>query len=160
MSDEEQDIKADIETPVDRGEIPTTMEPLLIRESSAHRSRLADLAVELTEKSTGLSRSLPPQIVRALATMVRSMNCYYSNLIEGHDTHPVDIERALKEDYSHDPKKRDLQLEAEAHIEVQQWLGRKAGRLTHGHCDGRGLLQNFNGVVGDFDSSRNCIDLA
>jgi len=122
MSDEEQDIKADIETPVDRGEIPTTMEPLLIRESSAHRSRLADLAVELTEKSTGLSRSLPPQIVRALATMVRSMNCYYSNLIEGHDTHPVDIERALNEDYSRDPKKRDLQLEAKAHIEVQQWI--------------------------------------
>jgi hypothetical protein len=28
------------------------------------------------------------------------MNCYYSNLIEGHDTHPVDIERALKSDYS------------------------------------------------------------
>ena len=25
------------------------------------------------------------------------MNCYYSNLIEGHDTHPIDIERALKE---------------------------------------------------------------
>ena len=22
------------------------------------------------------------------------MNCYYSNLIEGHDTHPIDIERA------------------------------------------------------------------
>jgi len=26
------------------------------------------------------------------------MNCYYSKLIEGHDTHPVDIERALKND--------------------------------------------------------------
>jgi len=31
------------------------------------------------------------------------MNCYYSNLIEGHDTHPVDIERALKNDYSDNP---------------------------------------------------------
>jgi hypothetical protein len=40
------------------------------------------------------------------------MNCYYSNLIEGHDTHPVDIERALKNDYSKDARKRDLQLEA------------------------------------------------
>jgi hypothetical protein len=28
------------------------------------------------------------------------MNCYYSNLIEGHDTHPVDIEHALQGDYS------------------------------------------------------------
>jgi len=50
------------------------------------------------------------------------MNCYYSNLIEGHDAHPIDIERALKGDYSRDTKKRDLQLEAEAHIAVQQWI--------------------------------------
>ena len=50
------------------------------------------------------------------------MNCYYSNLIEGHDTHPIDIERALKGDYSNDAKKRDLQLEAKAHIAVQQWI--------------------------------------
>jgi len=50
------------------------------------------------------------------------MNCYYSNLIEGHDTHPIDIERALKGDYSSDAKKRDLQLEARAHIAVQQWI--------------------------------------
>jgi Fic family protein len=50
------------------------------------------------------------------------MNCYYSNLIEGHDTHPVDIERALKKDYSSDPSKRNLQFEAEAHISVQSWI--------------------------------------
>jgi Fic family protein len=50
------------------------------------------------------------------------MNCYYSNLIEGHDTHPVEIERALKNDYSLDARKRDLQLEAKAHIAVQEWI--------------------------------------
>ena len=50
------------------------------------------------------------------------MNCYYSNLIEGHNTHPVDIERALAGDYSTDPEKRDLQLEAKAHIAVQKWI--------------------------------------
>ncbi|NIO09986.1 MAG: Fic family protein [Deltaproteobacteria bacterium] len=50
------------------------------------------------------------------------MNCYYSNLIEGHDTHPIDIERALKGDYSKDANQRDLQLEAKAHIAVQQWI--------------------------------------
>jgi hypothetical protein len=54
----------------------------------------------------------------------------YSNLIEEHDTHPTDIERALKEDYSADAKKRDLQLEAKAHIAVQKWIdgGGQAGR--------------------------------
>jgi len=47
------------------------------------------------------------------------MNCYYSNLIEGHDTRPVDIERALHADFATEPKRRDLQLEAAAHIAVQ-----------------------------------------
>jgi Fic family protein len=55
------------------------------------------------------------------------MNCYYSNLIEGHDTHPVDIERALNDDYSAEPETRDLQLEAKAHIAVQQWIDRQGG---------------------------------
>lgn len=60
------------------------------------------------------------------------MNCYYSNLIEGHDTHPVDIERALQNDYSADPKKRNLQLEAKAHIAVQSWIDERnfAGRAV------------------------------
>jgi Fic family protein len=57
-----------------------------------------------------------------LADLVRSKNCYYSSLIEGHDTHPIDIERALKNDYSKDVGKRNLQLEAKAHIEVQRWI--------------------------------------
>src|SRR5258708_11956197 len=48
------------------------------------------------------------------------MNCYYSNLIEGHNTHPRDIDRALHQDYSTEPRRRALQLEAVAHIEVQQ----------------------------------------
>jgi Fic family protein len=58
----------------------------------------------------------------ALADLVRAVNCYYSNLIEGHDTYPIDIERALNNDYSNDPRKRDLQLEAKAHMTVQQWI--------------------------------------
>ena len=51
-------------------------------------------------------RSLPEGIVTALAGLVRSVSCYYSNLIEGHDTHPVEITRALNKDNSADLKKR------------------------------------------------------
>jgi Fic family protein len=60
------------------------------------------------------------------------MNCYYSNLIEGHYTHPVDIERALRNDYSTEPRKRDLQQEAHAHVVVQEWIdaGGLAGRAA------------------------------
>src|SRR5271154_2501166 len=108
------------------------MEPLLIGEDSRHRRPLTDLAVDLAAKSAGFRRSLPPGVLTALAGLVRSMNCYYSNLIEGHDTHPIDIERALKNDYSADPKKRDLQLEAKAHIAVQRWI-------DEGHMQGRAV---------------------
>jgi Fic family protein len=106
----------------DRGESMTLMEPLVISEGSRHRPALTDLALELAQKSAGFRRSLPENLLSSLAELVRSMNCYYSNLIEGHDTHPIDIERALKDDYSTDRKKRDLQLEAKAHIAVQQWI--------------------------------------
>ncbi|MGA2126440.1 MAG: hypothetical protein ABSG76_09840 [Xanthobacteraceae bacterium] len=44
------------------------------------------------------------------------------NLIEGPDTHPIDIDRALKGDCSADPHERDPQLEPEAHIAVQRWI--------------------------------------
>src|ERR1700675_4560413 len=106
----------------DRGESISLMEPLLIGEGSRNRAGLTDLAFELAQKSAGFRRSLPESLLSSLADLVRSMNCYYSNLIEGHNTHPIDIERALKGDYSKDTKKRDLQLEAKAHIAVQQWI--------------------------------------
>jgi Fic family protein len=98
------------------------MEPLLIREGSRHRGGLTDLVLDLVQKSAGFRRSLPESLLVSLADLVRAMNCYYSNLIEGHDTHPVDIERALKNDYSQDAGKRDLQFEARAHITVQKWI--------------------------------------
>jgi Fic family protein len=106
----------------DRAESIGLMEPLVISDGSRHRGALTDLALELAQKSAGFRRSLPESLLASLADLVRSMNCYYSNLIEGHDTHPVDIERALKGDYSKDTKKRDLQLEAKAHITVQRWI--------------------------------------
>jgi Fic family protein len=116
------DIEADLRPAEDRGEPVSLMEPLLISEGSRHRSALTDLALDLAQKSSGFRRSLPESLLVSLADLVRAMNCYYSNLIEGHDTHPVDIERALKNNYSKDARKRDLQLEAKAHITVQKWI--------------------------------------
>ncbi|MEO8662522.1 MAG: Fic family protein [Bryobacteraceae bacterium] len=98
------------------------MEPLLVSGGSLNRAALTDLALELAQKAAGFRRSLPSSLRSSLADLVRAMNCYYSNLIEGHDTHPVDIERALRNDYSRDARQRDLQLEALAHIAVQQWI--------------------------------------
>jgi hypothetical protein len=76
-----------------------------------------------------LSAQLHPLVRLSVAEIVRSMNCDYSNLIEGHNTHPRDIDRALAADYSSDPRRRDLQLEARAHIEVQQMIDERVSEL-------------------------------
>ena len=47
------------------------------------------------------------------------MNSYYSNLIEGHNTRPREIEQALKSNFSSKPETRNLQLEGAAHVRVQ-----------------------------------------
>ncbi|MCC6271947.1 MAG: Fic family protein [Deltaproteobacteria bacterium] len=95
------------------------MEPMMPEESTP---ALEDHCIDLVERAGRLSGMLHPIVQQSVADLVRSMNCYYSNLIEGHDTHPRDIERALREDFSRQPKQRDLQLEAKAHIEVQRLI--------------------------------------
>jgi Fic family protein len=120
--DIEADIEADIKAAGDRDESIGLMEPMLVSESARHRSALSDLALTLAAESAAFRSTLPPGIMTALADLVRAMNCYYSNLIEGHNTHPVDIERALRADYSANKEKRNLQLEARAHITVQAWI--------------------------------------
>jgi len=135
----EEDIKpdgpGDATALEDRGEPTTMMEPLMIAEEAPQRAELTDLAIDLAARTAGFRRSLPTGVTTALADLVRSMNCYYSNLIEGHDTHPVDIERALKNDYSGEPAKRNLQLEAKAHITVQKWIDDSG-------LDGRAVTQD------------------
>jgi Fic family protein len=115
-------MEADISAVTDGGESVSLMEPMVFAEGARHRGDLIDSAVEIATRSAGLRRSLPDGVRTALADLVRAMNCYYSNLIEGHDTHPIDIERALNNDYSNVPSKRDLQIEAKAHMTVQQWI--------------------------------------
>src|SRR5437763_1768356 len=115
-------VSAGFAVATDRGDSPAEMVPVLIGEASRFRGSWTDFAVELAQKAAAFRRSLPESLLKSLADLVRSMNCYYSNLIEGHYTHPIDIERALKNDYSKDARKRDLQLEAKAHVAVQKWI--------------------------------------
>ena len=81
---------------------------------------LTDLATQLWVENSALNSNLQIGTMLGIGDLVRTMNCYYSNLIEGHRTHPIDIERALAQDFSLDPRQRELQLEAKAHIEVQR----------------------------------------
>jgi Fic family protein len=98
------------------------MEPTRISESSRWRGEINELALDLTYRAAEFKAGLPTGVRDALRELVRNMNCYYSNLIEGHRTHPIAIERALNQDFDSDPKRRNLQLEAKAHVTVQRWI--------------------------------------
>jgi len=85
---------------------------------------LENLATDLVANASTLAGRVNPLLAAGIGDLVRSMNCYYSNLIEGHHTFPVDIDRALANDYAQEPERRNLQKEARAHIEVQRLIDR------------------------------------
>lgn len=107
-------------------ETPSRLEPCCLEEV---RDEVLDLLTELPAAAQALSGRLHPKTAANLADLVRVTNCYYSNLIEGHNTRPRDIERALCDDLDRDEGRRNLQLEARQHIRVQRMVDRA-------HADG------------------------
>lgn len=87
---------------------------------------VADVVANLSAAGAVLGSALHPTSAANLAVFVRIMNTYYSNLIEGHDTRPRDIERALAGNLDRDEGRRNLQLEAAAHVRVQAEVDRMA----------------------------------
>ena len=87
---------------------------------------IADTIAELSAASAILGSALHSTTAANLASLVRVMNTYYSNLIEGHNTRPRDIERALIGDFDNDDEKRNLQIEASSHVRVQAEIDRMA----------------------------------
>src|SRR5208282_6916130 len=92
------------------------IEPALLEDAPAN---ITDVVAELSAKAATLGSALNPRTASNLADLVRIMNTYYSNLIEGHDTRPRDIERALAGQLDKDSERRNLQIEAAAHVRVQ-----------------------------------------
>jgi len=107
---------------------PNTMEPLFPDDPSGE---LESLATELISKAGTLSGVMNNETRKAIADFLRPMNSYYSNLIEGHDTHPIDIDHALKNEYSNDKTKRDLQLEAYAHIKLHKTISEEIKNIRN-----------------------------
>lgn len=93
---------------------------------------LVETANRLIQASQTLGRNLPSRTLADLAAMVRMMNSYYSNRIEGNNTRPRDIERALAGDYDADPERRALQQEHAAHVRLQAEIDRQAATGTLG----------------------------
>lgn len=85
----------------------------------------------LRERETSVARlsgeikgRLPPPTRAALAQCLEGINSYYSNLIEGQSTRPVEAERALKRTLAARKPTRagDLARLAVAHIQTERWM--------------------------------------
>ena len=87
---------------------------------------LSDAIADLVAAATKLGQALHPRTAANLADLVRIANTHYSNLIEGHNTRPRDIERALAGDLHQDKERRNLQIEAAAHVRLQAEIDRLA----------------------------------
>lgn len=104
-------------------ETPGRIEPARLEQAP---EAVADAVASLSAAAAVLGRALHPTTATNLAALVRIMNSYYSNLIEGHQTRPKDIERALAGNLDEDEERRNLQLEAAAHVRVQAGIDRMA----------------------------------
>jgi len=96
----------------------TDMEPLLPRDGVMEA--VLEKAHDLRTAAGRLTGAC--QVSRELARLLRSMNSYYSNKIEGEHTTPLEIERALAQVFSGNEDKARLQRLAVAHIRTEQHL--------------------------------------
>ena len=88
------------------------MEPLLAKAHDLSRAA-----------STLAGTNVPPE----LRSLLRSMNSYYTNRIEGQHTRPHEIDQALRQDFSQDAVLASKQRLAVAHIDAEQALERRYG---------------------------------
>jgi Fic family protein len=96
---------------------PHQFEPLL--PSQARIEPLLTKAHDLSRLATLLAGTrVPPELRRLL----RSMNSYYTNRIEGQHTRPHEIDQALRQDFSLDASLATRQRLAVAHIEAEEAL--------------------------------------
>lgn len=100
-------------------ETPARIEPCSIEEMIP--VELTDLILEIRSAAETLGRRLHRDSAAELRAMTRIMNAYYSNLIEGHNTRPRDIEAALAGQLD-SVESRPLAEEAAAHVRVQEWI--------------------------------------
>ncbi len=85
-------------------------------------SELLAIAEKLCIKSAELVGSHSPQVLYGVRELLRKVNSYYSNQIESEGTHPIDIDKATRKEFSENSKEKQLQQLSLVHIEVQKYV--------------------------------------
>jgi Fic family protein len=100
-------------------DLPHQFEPLLPSDAVAQGLlEKASILIGLAHQVTGRA---DPSVLKPLAQLLRSMNSYYTNKIEGNHTKPSQIESALKKEFSADAKIQRNQRMALAHMDAELW---------------------------------------
>jgi len=97
--------------------------PLLPHDKNGNiDAELLSMAEDLCIKSATLAGSHAPQVLYGIKELLRKVNSYYSNQIESEGTHPIDIDKATRQEFSSDSKEKQLQQLSIVHIEVQKYV--------------------------------------
>ena len=96
---------------------PLQFEPLMPAEPLL--APLLEKAGDLMRKATALGAASGKTAQTELRKLLRSMNSYYTNRIEGEHTRPSDIERALQQNFSANADLARKQRLAVAHIRTE-----------------------------------------
>lgn len=91
---------------------------------------LLEQAAEFVAECHRLGGQAGESVVRALRPRLRAMNSYYTNKIEGQQTRPADIERALRRDFDADAAIAKKQRLAIAHMEAEEQLEQSVSALS------------------------------
>ena len=98
-------------------DLPHQFEPLM--PGPAKIDQLLEKAALLTTSATGLGASTGAATQGELRALLRSMNSYYTNRMEGEHARPSDIERALQNDFSDNRDLARKQRLAVAHVRTE-----------------------------------------
>jgi len=109
---------------------PAQMEPLLPSEPKL--GSLLEQAGDLIRAADRLAGMCQPGALAGLRELLRAMNSYYSNRIEGQHTLPLEIEQALRNDYSKDADKARRQRLALAHMATEAQLEQHSAGAKNG----------------------------
>jgi Fic family protein len=121
---------------------PAQMEPLLPGEHKL--GALLEQAGDVIRAADRLAGMCQPGALVGLRALLRAMNSYYSNRIEGQHTLPLEIEQALRNDYSKDADKARRQRLALAHMQTEQQLEQRCGQWSAQQVWGEQMVQDIH----------------
>ena len=121
---------------------PVHMEPLLPGEQKL--GPLLEQAGDLIGAANRLAGMCQPGALLGLRALLRAMNSYYSNRIEGQHTLPLEIEQALRNDYSQDADKARRQRLALAHMQTEVQLEQRRSQWTAPHVWTMQMVQDIH----------------